>query len=317
MIHIVFLFYILSLCTGLSLFLVMILLRLRARIPFLKYYLLLHLVLILNTVSIIVSFYRSSIIVGSMHPLFRIPYQFFIMFVVGLVILSLFFYIHRVFKLNLAGVKKFVFGFLAFLTPQFLFSSTLFREFFMTVEQHGMEINPLSILAFLSVLFTSLFIAGSIRKTVNREKNRVLKGILVFLCFLLLFMLFDYFLFCKASTFFQSDFTISFTVIGYFIFCGAHLLIIYFTNITEGLIWFTPAIYLFDQYGISKREIEVIRLLLKGHSNREIGEKLFISLSTVKSHIYSIYQKMNIRSRMQLMRVLQNDTFRFHIESRS
>jgi len=60
------------------------------------------------------------------------------------------------------------------------------------------------------------------------------------------------------------------------------------------------------KYGISSREREIIELILKGKSNKEIEDKLFISFSTVKNHIYNIYQKMGINSRGQLMVMVMN-----------
>jgi DNA-binding CsgD family transcriptional regulator len=57
----------------------------------------------------------------------------------------------------------------------------------------------------------------------------------------------------------------------------------------------------FLKYGISKREQEIIRLILRGKSNREIEKELFISLSTVKNHIYNIYQKTGVKNRYGLI----------------
>ena len=48
---------------------------------------------------------------------------------------------------------------------------------------------------------------------------------------------------------------------------------------------------------ISERELEVLRLIAVGLSNREIAEKLFISLNTVKSHTKSINSKLDVNSR--------------------
>ena len=54
-------------------------------------------------------------------------------------------------------------------------------------------------------------------------------------------------------------------------------------------------------YNISPREWEIIDLLVRGKSNKEIETLLFISHSTVKNHIYNICQKMNVNSRLQLV----------------
>jgi two-component system, NarL family, response regulator DegU len=50
---------------------------------------------------------------------------------------------------------------------------------------------------------------------------------------------------------------------------------------------------------LTKRECEVLQLLTDGQSNRRIGETLFISEKTVKNHVSSILQKMNVNDRTQ------------------
>ncbi len=50
---------------------------------------------------------------------------------------------------------------------------------------------------------------------------------------------------------------------------------------------------------LSKRELEVLRLLAQGHSNQEIAAKLFVSLSTVKSHNQHLFEKLDVKRRIQ------------------
>ena len=52
--------------------------------------------------------------------------------------------------------------------------------------------------------------------------------------------------------------------------------------------------YLFEKYQLSKREIEVCRLLLKGHTLRQISAMLSISYSTVNTYCTNCYRKLNI-----------------------
>lgn len=52
-----------------------------------------------------------------------------------------------------------------------------------------------------------------------------------------------------------------------------------------------------DSLGISDRELEVLEQLAKGHSNREIADELFISVNTVKTHLSSLYQKLQVGRR--------------------
>jgi two-component system, NarL family, nitrate/nitrite response regulator NarL len=49
------------------------------------------------------------------------------------------------------------------------------------------------------------------------------------------------------------------------------------------------------------RQQEVIALICDGLSNREIADKLGVTEGTVKIHLHAIYQKLGVRSRIELM----------------
>ncbi|WP_101845030.1 response regulator transcription factor [Halobacillus sp. Marseille-P3879] len=55
------------------------------------------------------------------------------------------------------------------------------------------------------------------------------------------------------------------------------------------------------EYNLTDREIEVLKLIRQGYSNKEIGENLFISVNTVKKHIRSLYQKFDVNNRSGLL----------------
>ena len=54
--------------------------------------------------------------------------------------------------------------------------------------------------------------------------------------------------------------------------------------------------------GLSERENEVLKLVAKGYSYKEIGEKLFISTKTVQNHVQNILTKLQLKRRYELMR---------------
>jgi len=58
------------------------------------------------------------------------------------------------------------------------------------------------------------------------------------------------------------------------------------------------------KYGVSSRQREIIELILRGKSNRDIADALFIAPHTVKNHIYSLYQKLGVKSRFELLNLM-------------
>lgn len=52
-----------------------------------------------------------------------------------------------------------------------------------------------------------------------------------------------------------------------------------------------------DRFNLSDREVDVIKCLCRGDTNKEIGERLFISDLTVKGHLKHVYQKMGAHTR--------------------
>jgi DNA-binding CsgD family transcriptional regulator len=61
-------------------------------------------------------------------------------------------------------------------------------------------------------------------------------------------------------------------------------------------------------YEISKRESEIILEICTGKSNKDISEKLFITLQTVKDHNYRIYSKLGVKTRGQLTNLVREKT---------
>jgi DNA-binding NarL/FixJ family response regulator len=67
---------------------------------------------------------------------------------------------------------------------------------------------------------------------------------------------------------------------------------------------------------LTERELDVFRLIARGHSNAEIGQELYISDTTVKTHITHILQKLNLRDRVQAV-VLAYETGLFDTNAQS
>jgi DNA-binding CsgD family transcriptional regulator len=62
-----------------------------------------------------------------------------------------------------------------------------------------------------------------------------------------------------------------------------------------------------ERYSLSPREESVMRLVVKGRSIARIQEELYMSKGTVNTHLYHIYQKLNIHTKQNLLDLVEND----------
>ena len=60
-----------------------------------------------------------------------------------------------------------------------------------------------------------------------------------------------------------------------------------------------------ENWGISPREVEVVKKIITGATNKEISEELFISMRTVETHLYSIYRKCGVKNKIELLHKLE------------
>jgi DNA-binding CsgD family transcriptional regulator len=58
-----------------------------------------------------------------------------------------------------------------------------------------------------------------------------------------------------------------------------------------------------EAYGITERESDVVALVAQGLSNKEIADSLFVSLTTVRTHLYNVFKKTGAKSRIDLLRI--------------
>ncbi|MDO4746257.1 MAG: LuxR C-terminal-related transcriptional regulator [Bacillota bacterium] len=61
------------------------------------------------------------------------------------------------------------------------------------------------------------------------------------------------------------------------------------------------------QFKLTPREKELVEQIYAGKSNREIADMLFLSESTIKTHIYNIFKKMDVKSRVGVICVINGD----------
>lgn len=58
--------------------------------------------------------------------------------------------------------------------------------------------------------------------------------------------------------------------------------------------------FLYEKYGLTEREAEIVEMVADGSSNKEIAEQLFLSEGTVRNYLSTILDKLSLRDRTQL-----------------
>ena len=61
------------------------------------------------------------------------------------------------------------------------------------------------------------------------------------------------------------------------------------------------------QYGLTRRERDVLRLLANGRSDREIAEALFVTRRTASKHVSAILAKLGVQSRTEAVAAAHRD----------
>lgn len=76
----------------------------------------------------------------------------------------------------------------------------------------------------------------------------------------------------------------------------------------------SPAIVeMINTYGLTKREVDIVKILDYNVTNKEIADRLSISAETVKTHLKSIFRKLNLENRYQIYEILRSGESRLRL----
>lgn len=155
------------------------------------------------------------------------------------------------------------------------------------------------------ILYQFIFIFAHLRKIVDRDLKRIIHWFIIISSIFLPFLLLDSVLYHPLGLdkifpyglFSVPVYLIALSVISI-------ILSIKYLNHPGYLHDYQPTGYFREKFHITERESEIIGFLIRGFSNREISEKLFISFKTVENHIYNIYQKTGVKNRVGLLQFM-------------
>lgn len=153
----------------------------------------------------------------------------------------------------------------------------------------------LFIYPFLKKFFVLSYPSGSMRKTI------LLYGLsLAVLTLLLKFLEYRLFVRDLSLEVYVSAIAILFTIVG--VWAGRKLVGAPRKIVVSPDTPFRPDEEMMKKSGISAREYDVLKLMAAGLSNQEIADKLFVSLSTVKTHTANLFVKLDSKRRTQAIR---------------
>jgi DNA-binding CsgD family transcriptional regulator len=251
----------------------------------------------------------QRLIVGTLNLTYWQAQQFFVvtaLFVVGpLFIISLYFLIK--FAAGLVEVKVsrgFKIIYFLYWGARYMFGFILAMNFLKTGEPgilySSAEISDL--LTIVMLFSVHGFVISKSRAIENPDKQ---KGVRTFAVIY----------FISYAVFNLSDYITSHYTV-HFILSFAYVLppLIYLERFFKRFYREHPAVptngvnmeQIFARYNISNREQEIIRLISRGRTNREIADMLYVSLQTVKQHTYNIYRKLKVKNRVQLSNFIRN-----------
>jgi len=169
------------------------------------------------------------------------------------------------------------------------------------VIENILMINQIFIFLYLSrILFYILFLVPVFLQTKKYGRQSpewgmqsvTKKTVVIFLAFMIAFIPFSMYLFeiSYVSSLWWAVFTLSYQIPG-LVYCKKYLFNKDAKDKSTGL------------SSLSKRENEVALAICNGLKYAEIAEKLFITLSSVKKHAYTIYKKLRINNNRELMHI--------------
>jgi two-component system, NarL family, response regulator LiaR len=149
----------------------------------------------------------------------------------------------------------------------------------------------------------------TIKQIFYKNKSTVLYGVsLAVLLFLLKWLELRFVVFRNYQEFYIGAIAVIFTALGIWLALKLSKPKVNTVIIEKEVFVTQPAEFVLNQAqveksGLSKREIEVLQLMAQGFSNNEIAQQLFLSLSTVKTHVANLFLKLDARRRTQAIEI--------------
>lgn len=305
--HIIFLYFTFVFALGFLSVAITIFLYLRFKIKLIKYYLYFFLFLTYSFIIHLFTFYKHYYVISD--------YLILELIILYLKILGQGFglFIIPFFSFNLIGAafntnKKIVFGFLPFMTFLFIVAS-IFYQSDLHQKIHLMLFASKIIIGIriIIILYCILKFFNRVKKIKEYEIKLFVKAIITTTLIVIPIMVSDFFI--SQFRFFINNIEVSPNHLGIFYLVwnlvSLSFVLWYFVYKFKKIDTGKNLAILSKNYNITEREKEIVYLIAEGLSNKEICDKLFVSMPTVKTHIQNIYQKTNVTNRVELVNLIK------------
>jgi DNA-binding CsgD family transcriptional regulator len=296
---IILLCYIVSFSLGLASLLFTAVGYIRYRSETLRYFFFSLIIVALYMGMVSVAFYQRTVRIAYDAVFLSLLPGYFLVISVCMILYSLFISAQHYFHIRLPRIKKALYSVLIFLIPQVVFSSSQLPR---SVTQKP-YMNILAFLTIAVVVSITAAFAVQLRRSRTKARGAVLRLLVAGTIAFIIASLFD--LFLKMN---ERGTMLPYSAFGYAVLSLLNIAAAFYLNAKTASLSRQYMFDLFKSAAISNREIEIISLILQGYSNQKIADRLYISLSTVKSHVYSIYQKLGINSRAELFFITQGNS---------
>lgn len=165
-----------------------------------------------------------------------------------------------------------------------------------------------------------LLMSGSLACIVNGVRSGDAKKMIVYKVVITVFMIVNYLTYFISESGIigeSNSYIMDLTIFYWLIINVANIVMLYKRNFYESyLVESQPAAaanlddvlaVVKDRYDLTKREVEILKEIYNGRTNTQIAENLFISESTVKAHVYNIFRKMKVKSRVEAAYIVREE----------
>ncbi|MEY8368202.1 response regulator transcription factor [Anaerovoracaceae bacterium 42-11] len=170
----------------------------------------------------------------------------------------------------------------------------------------------------IDVPLIGLLIVGSISSILNSIRSKAPKRFIAYKAVITFFMTVNYISYFISESGWidgNKEIIMNITIYYWLVINAANLVLQYKRDFRSSYTSEAPVVMelhealanVQSKYELTKREIEILGEIYSGKTNTQIAEALFISESTVKAHVYNLFRKLGVKSRVEAVCIVREE----------